>query len=179
MPSCIKIEQGEQSGVVIALIEKAGCTSIQQSIKGARINNTRAGHPRDLNQVRNQQVPLRIYLRHPIKRFISAWRYFNYSLFPEKQIPRHAPFEKFVDCVLDQLVGNVHWNPQLKMFEGCNITELYRFEDIAETWPSDIPLRHLNASHFSVRPPEVIHRLDELEEHYREDLTAWENLKST
>lgn len=174
MPGFIRIEKGPHTGLTIGLTEKAGCTSIQQSIKAARM-----GHPRSLDQMRTNQEPVRIYLRHPIKRFVSAWRYFQHSMFPEKLIPRHAPFEKFVECVLDQLVGNVHWNPQLAMYAGCNIDEIYQFERIEETWPSDIPLKHLNQSPWYVRPPEVIHRLADLQEYYREDLETWASLNET
>lgn len=174
MPGIIEISEGEGAGLFIGLTEKGGCTSIQQSVKGAR-----KGRSKSLQETITRQYPVRIYLRHPLKRLISAWRYFHPALFPrESGVPAHAPYEEFVDCVLQPL-SNEHWNPQLRMYEGCNITEIYRFENIAETWPRDIPLRHLNSSYY---PPPTLeqtgYRLAELQEFFAEDFAAWNGIQS-
>lgn len=174
MPGLIKITKGAQSGTIIALTEKAGCTSMRQTLKRKRV-----GQLVDLNQAKLHQYPIRLYLRHPIQRFVSAWRYFYPSQFPrESGIPAHAPIEKFIDDVL-RGVENEHWNPQLAMYSGCNIAEIYQFERVNDTWPSEWPLEHLNASHFSVRVPDVIPRHDELRQHYIEDLETWAGLNAT
>lgn len=180
MPGFIEITKGQQTGVLIGLTEKAGSTSIQQSIKhGLKLQGGhRAGEPRDFNVVRKNQTPVRIYLRHPIKRLISAWRYFYPSKFPERVIAPHSSFAKFVDHVLGG-IRNSHWDPQLELYAGCNIAELYQFERIHETWPADIELLHLNQSKFHVERPSIIPRQREVYEHYREDLEAWASLSET
>jgi hypothetical protein len=168
MPGLIEVIKGSQTGTIIALTEKGGCTSMRQTLK-----RQRAGKLRDLHQVREQQIPIRVYLRHPVKRLISAWRYFYPSQFPRQtRIPAHASFEEFVDRVLGG-VSNEHWDPQLGLYAGCNIDELYQFERVMETWPPEFPLEHLNASHFSVRPPTHIPRQAEVNAHFREELDAW------
>jgi hypothetical protein len=126
-----------------------------------------------VQQLRESQNPVRLYLRHPITRFASCWAFFNPSdKFPRSlpQIPPKVSVEEFTDYVLDG-AQNEHWHPQLDSYRGCNIAEVYRFERIAETWPEDVPLLHLN--HSIIDTPEITYRRGELEDYYREDLQAW------
>lgn len=173
MPSAVEILGGEAAGTHIALIEKAGSTSILQAIKGSR----KRGRGWDLQHMKESQKPMRVYLRHPITRFLSAWAFFSPAAFPVRHIPTHAPVEVFIDKVLDHCARNVHWNPVLEMLDGCNIAELYQFERIHETWPSDIKLLRLNVS--KKEKPEITYRLDELKQFYSRDLDAWESLNPT
>ena len=93
---------------------------------------------------------------------------------PQRQ-PRLARFsiEHFTDKVLDEGYWNRHWAPQIAQHKYFD--EIYRFENIAETWPHEYCYRELGQWNKSKTPkPEIVYRLDELNEYYAEDLRAWE-----
>lgn len=159
--------KGDLAGMAVALIEKAGHTSITQAAK-----QHRAGLKMSYQEAFDSQIPVVIFLRHPIERLVSAWRYFHPQMFPNgTHIPQHRPLSRFIDDVLSG-VPNEHWNPQLARFAGCNISTVHRFENINEHWPDYPPLLHLNKSKIR-HPGEIEHRRAELDEFYAEDLAAW------
>lgn len=124
------------------------------------------------------------FLRHPIERLISAYRYFNFVEGWQKDMSFYgytAPYERFVDAVLDG-ERNRHWIQQSELLRhGRNFvpTEVYRFEDINEIWPKviGIPLQRVNAS--NLKPVDQWYRRNELDNLYSEDLERWNSAKQS
>lgn len=153
---------------MIGATEKAGATSI-----GHACIRCRKFTP---EQVLQRGFRIRLYLRHPITRFASVFAYFapndNFPIQPSRaayKLAEHPTLEQFTDAVLDGM-DNEHWRPQLA--QHLPIDELYRFENIDETWFEKYTLGHHNKGR--IPKPEIIHRLADLEEFYREDLDAWQ-----
>lgn len=172
MPAFIEILGGESKGLIIGLTPKAACTSFRSSIRVAV-----GGMCWSVHQLRESFKPVRIYIRHPLSRFASCWAFFvDSAKFPRSipQVPPGASLELFTDMVLDG-AQNEHWHPQVDLYQGCNVQELYRFEelDVPGMWPSDIPLLHLNKT--PKRKPPIRYRRAELLEYYKEDILAWQN----
>jgi len=170
----VTITEGEAKGLTIGLIPKAGYCSIRKSVWKTY------GFRCDRNEVKRDQTPIRIYIREPITRFISAYRFLNggeecgktRSLTPDVKT-----FEDFVDRVLDpDKEGDQHWMPQVSRFDGYNITEMYQFERIKETWPDYIPLIHINKTSDNAPYPKLGYRMDEIEKYYAEDIRVWNDL---
>jgi len=157
--------------LIITTTEKVGYTSMARAIKRSpRI-------PED--KIPERKAKVRLYLRHPITRFASAWAFFSDSgLFPSDDRldgPRiqAMPIEEFTDQVLDAGYYNRHWAPQIAQHKYFD--EVYRFENIAETWPHGHTYRPLEQWNKSKTPkPLIAYRLHDLQSYYVEDLRAWE-----
>lgn len=157
--------------LIITTTEKVGYTSMTRAIKRSpRIPEW---------EIPDHPAKVRLYLRHPITRFASAWAYFTDSgYFPaDNRIdsPRLAKFsiEHFTDKVLDERYWNRHWAPQIAQHKYFD--EVYRFENINETWPHAWAYRELGQWNKSKTPkPAILYRLHDLQEYYQEDLRAWE-----
>jgi len=105
------------------------------------------------------------FVRDPIERLQSAWRYF--SPCGQAGIPKGCSWPQFVDAVLSGEMVNHHW----MSMEGWYRTEnLYRFEDLRRIWESIKlpPLGHHRVSDHSMPTPN--YRVEELREIYAYDL---------
>lgn len=157
--------------LIVTTTEKVGYTSMARAIKRSpRIPE---------HEIPNHPAKVRLYLRHPITRFASAWAFFtDRKFFPEiDNIPGESrrpamPIEDFIDQVLEGY-SNQHWAPQIAQHKYFD--EICRFENIAETWPHEYCYRELGRWNASKTPkPMIVHRLHDLQEYYAEDLRAWE-----
>lgn len=153
----------------IGATEKAGLTSIQHAL-----NRCRRLTP---EQVHQRKLRVRLYLRHPILRFASAYAYFAPNdNFPVQRsraadlLAKTPTVEQFTDAVLAGL-WNEHWSGQLEQHDPVGIDEWYKFEDINATWPPQYTLGHHNRGR--AQKPFIAHRLKELERFYTRDLIAW------
>lgn len=158
----VRITSGSATGLIIGLVPKAAFTSIRSSLLPDYAE--KVGRP----EAKEQQLPIRIYIRQPLQRMVSAFRFLSTG----PVLPDDCTFEQFVDLVLEGS-GNSHWLPQVAWFDDYNVTEVYQLERIAETWPAEISLGHLNRSTAPV--PEIGYRLDELNDYYAGDIRAWNN----
>ena len=147
--------------LVIGATEKAGYTSISRALSRCLRMSS--------DMVRQRNLRARLYLRHPIKRFASAYAYFTGNGHWPRGYPQFSSVEDFTDAVCSGL-ENEHWLPQLAQHHLI-FDEVHRFENIAETWPWEYPLQHLNASRGIA--PEITYRLGDLENYYKEDLQQW------
>ncbi len=161
----IRITRGSATGLIIGLVPKAGLTSIRGSLYPEYAE--KVWRP----EVKERQLPVRIYIRQPLRRMVSAFRFLSMG---PGVLPDDCTFEQFVDLVLEG-IGNMHWLPQVAWFDDYNVTEIYQLERIAETWPPDIVLGHLNRSPDSTPVPEMGYRLNELNDYYAGDLKVWNN----
>lgn len=170
-PQFLKITKGEGNGIIIGLIPKSGFTSILHSLRPDSADRVSRLEALD------EQLPIRLYVREPFARFISAWRYLSSThggLYKELGLPEGYSFKQFTDRILDAgQPGDTHWMPQIARFKGYNITEIYQFERILETWPSDLLLKHLKRSPADVPVPKIDYRVGDLLEYYAEDIAAW------
>ena len=147
--------------LVIGATEKAGYNSIRRAL--SRCLRMSA------DMVKQRGLRSRLYLRHPITRFASAYAYFTANgHWPVRVIPI-TTVESFTDAVLEGMV-NEHWLPQLAQ-HSLEFDEVYRFEDIDETWPDGYTLGHYNKGR--MEKPEITYRRQELEDYYKEDLDRW------
>ncbi len=156
--------------LALTATEKAGFTSIQAAC--SRYLRLSA----DMVQQRGLRTCL--YVRHPIVRFASAYAYFapndNFPIQPSRAaylLADHPTLEAFTDAVLAGM-PNEHWQPQLAQ-HTIPIDEIYRFENINDTWSWNDRLQHHNKGR--IEKPVIQYRLAELEAYYDEDLAAWEN----
>lgn len=149
---------------LVGMTPKAGWTSMQQAGKG---------YPTlDINAAARSDKPIVLFVRHPVDRLVSAWRFFHQKAhFPNRHIASKTGLEKFVDQVLKG-VEDQHWMSQVKLHTHHRFipTVVHRFENIHEVWPE---LPHLNKG--PGVPFDLWHRKDEVEEYYRADLELWEN----
>lgn len=162
--------------IVVGCTEKAAATSI----RGALIRCKKYTY----KEVQQRGYRSRIYLRHPITRFASAWAYFTpANNFPGDPVWRnkaydalrdHPTVEQFTDAVLDGM-QNEHWAPQLAQ-HGLVFDEILRLENIRDTWPERYRLENRNQGR--IPKPEITYRLDELENYYKEDLAQWQTQAS-
>jgi hypothetical protein len=150
----------------IGATEKAGATSIMFALR-------RMPRLTPL-QVTQRSLSTRLWLRHPIVRFASAFAYFapndNFPIQPSRaayRLAEHPTIEAFTDAVLDQGMRNEHWDSQLG--QHMPIDDILRFENINETFP--FPIDHRNKGR--IPKPKIIYRRTELNEFYQEDLAAW------
>jgi hypothetical protein len=153
---------------VVTSCPKAGSRAIQRSLGGSEI-------------IVHQAIGRRVicFLRHPIERLISAYRWFNYTEGWQRDMPfygKKCTWEGFVDSVLNG-DRNRHWLPQSELLSHGNHfvpTEVYRFEDINELWPKLIgtPLERINQSNMA--PVNDQYRRAELDNLYAEDLGRWD-----
>ena len=157
--------------LIITTTEKVGYTSIAKAVKRSpRIPEA---------EIPSHPARVRLYLRHPIERLRSAWSFFTDSnYFPDPDgDPTGArmpamPFERFIDQVLDEGYSNVHWAPQLAQHKHYD--EIYRFENIDDTWPHGHAYRELGHWNKSKTPkPAITYRHLDLVDYYLEDLDAW------
>lgn len=159
----------------LAVFPKAGWQSVRQCLKQHRIPEVGP------DEVARSTTPLHALLRHPHRRLESAWRYFSpHGLFGSKgaHVPAHAPWAVFVDRVLEG-ASDPHWDPQLaRLPRPADV--IHPFEQIGEVWGTicEHPLPHLNAS-TTPRPVNADYRREEVEERYRDDLTAWMAARGT
>ena len=171
----------EAEGVALGLTAKAASTSISKALyKGVKRLSPK--------QVVEQNMRTRLYLRHPLERFASCWAYFTpHNNFPGDPVWRNAAYdfmrehptiEQFTDALLDTEAANEHWYPQLLQHRahGVEFDEVYRLENIADTFPSRFILRHENKGRID-KPP-LMYRVDELIDYYREDYDLWQTLPS-
>lgn len=157
--------------LAITCTEKAGATSINSALSRCRKITPQ--------QIKQRNLTTRIYLRHPITRFASVYAYFaangNFQVQPSRAryvLDHHPTIEQFTDAVLNG-VENEHWLPQLAQHE-IDIDQIHRFEDINKTWPTGYPLGHYNKGR--IEKPEIIYKLNDLQEYYRQDLDAWDGV---
>lgn len=172
VPNFLKVTKGDGKGIIIGLIPKSGFTSIWHSLlPGSAVKVPP-------QQMLDEQLPVRIYIRDPLKRFISAFRYLSSiaptGLHKELELPLGYGLREFTDRVLDRTrKGDTHWMPQLPRFDSYNLAEIYRFEDIDDTWPGPAPLKHLKSTPNSVPVPELRHRIRHLSKYYVRDTFIW------
>lgn len=160
--------------LIITPTEKAGYSSMARAIKRSpRIPEW---------EIPDHPATVRLYLRHPIDRFVSAWAFFtDGGYFPaddRTDSPRLAAFsiEEFTDKVLTGEYWNRHWAPQIAQHKY--VDEIYRFENINETWPHEHTYRRLERVNQSKTPkPKITYRLYELLDYYARDLAAWLDAK--
>ena len=164
----MRITRGEAAGLTIGLIPKAGLTSIRDAIWPDYAEKVMRSEAKD------KQTPVRIYIREPLCRLVSAFRFLLTNYRP-RPVPAGCTFEQFIDLVLDPDRTNSHWRPQVAWFDEYNVTEIYQFERIADTWPDYIPLGHLNCSPASTPVPVLGYRLDEINAYYADDSCIWRN----
>lgn len=157
--------------VLLGVFPKAGWQSIRQSLKQRRFPDVGAD-----TVLREPDVPLHVFLRHPVARCISAWRYFSPINFPQgSHVPKGLPYEAFVNRILDLGATDPHWAPQLaRLPRPADV--VHRFEDIERAWPEIVPpgvkLMHLNESRVDM-PLDRGYRADELEAFFADDMAAW------
>ena len=157
----------ETPDMIIAWTEKAGCRSITKMLRD---------HLRPkAKDVVHSDKPIRLYLRHPLERLRSMWAHFYSIRLWEYRGQKGPPaFPAFCSFIL---AGheNIHWLPQIAQhkFEGKFIpTEIYKLENIADTWPKEYyPLLHRNKGTYP--KPAIVYRADEIREYYAEDLEYW------
>jgi hypothetical protein len=161
---------------VLAVCPKAGSQSIRKTlltdlgVKEMQMHSIR-------NTPAKQMKAVIWFVRHPIDRARSAWRYFQNTVgWPKETGITSETYEGFVDGILDKTYDNRHWNPQVPMVTYTRFflpTEIYRFERINDLWPEVVgkgTLKHLNQS----EPTETTaYRLPELEMRYADDLYRW------
>lgn len=151
----------------ITATEKAGFTSIQYALhRCLRLT---------AEMVKQRGLRVRIYVRHPITRFASAYAYFapndNYPIQPSRaayHLAKWPTLEAFTDAVLEGM-ENEHWSPQLAQHEI--VDDVQRFENINDTWPAQWPLGHYNKGR--IEKPKITYRLSDLEDYYEDDLAEW------
>ena len=162
----IRITKGSAIGLIIGLIPKSAFTSIRGSLYPEHAE--KVWRP----EVKDQQLPIRIYIRQPLRRMVSAFRFL--SMGRPGIVPDSCTFEQFVDIVLDpEDPGNSHWLPQVAWFDEYNVTEIYQLERIEETWPPEIALGYLNRSPDSTPLPALDYRLNDINDYYADDIRAW------
>ena len=117
-------------------------------------------------QARDRGLTIRLYVRNPIERLRSAWA-------------MYAATNNHVDCpgawpgiraFIDQILGgwcDPHWLPQMQLHEEFD--EIYRLENIAETWPGD-HIGHENRA--TIAKPHIDYRFDDLTKYYAADIAA-------
>lgn len=159
----------------IGATEKAAMTSIMHAL-----NRCRRLTPQ---QVIDRDLRVRLYLRHPIMRFASAYAYFapndNFPVQrsrPADLLAKTPTLEQFTDAVLAG-VWNEHWGPQLAQHRAVGPPwemDVYCLEYIRETWPPQYPLGHHNKGR--IDKPTINYRLADLIEYYREDFDTWTSL---
>ncbi len=159
----MRITKGSATGLIIGLIPKSALTSIRGSLYPEYAE--KVWRP----EAMKHQFPIRIYIRHPLRRMVSAFRFLSMQ---PRVLPGACTFERFVDLILDG-IRNSHWLPQVAWFDEYNVTEIYQLERITETWPSEIELGHLNRSPDSTPTPTMGYRMDELNDYYGNDLRVW------
>ena len=146
--------------LVIGSTEKAGSRSIRHALRRCfRLSG---------DMVRARGLRARLYLRHPLTRFASAYAYFTANgHWPTRR--QFESIEEFTDAVLAGC-ENEHWLPQLAQ-HTVEFDEICRFESIDESWPTAYPLGHYNQGR--LEKPAVVYRIQELEKYYQEDLAQW------
>lgn len=112
-------------------------------------------------------VPLYAFVREPIERLGSAWRFFRDKQ-ADELVPRH--YEVFVDRILDADHFNAHWCPQALLVEDHPQVIPVRFEDMARVWRQvGFPLlKHQNWSN-PRRRFDSTYRAKELVDYYAAD----------
>lgn len=164
---------------VVLAVPKAGSTSIREAAgRGA--------------QVQPQEVPtyqsVRAFLREPLTRFESTFRYFkNRQSFPNaweassQSVNRYVPdtLEEFTDLVLDKGWWDKHWLPQTANWTvdlDLHTIRVHRFEDLSAVMADlGVSIPHSNAS--GVPKQGITYRRQDLEDFYREDLEIREVLR--
>lgn len=146
---------------VLAVCPKAGSTSIRKL-------NLKEVVPAE---VYAKQLECLWFIRHPVARLHSCYRYIKQGPDPKSKLKRHDTYQSFVDSVLagDR---NRHFNQQIPMVTDPVFlpTEVHRFEDIHRY----INIPWLNRSE-STEINEG-YRLPEIEELYAEDLRLWQSV---
>lgn len=148
----------------LAVVPKAGYQSFRQFFKDQGIQgvtpNAASGH-------------LYWFVRHPVSRLVSAWRYFAAKpAFPRKM--GSPSYEAFVDGVLAKQYVDFHWTSQAAQL--CRVPDtIWRFEDLPDVWPRLTPkkLPHLNES--TAPAPDAEYRRADVEAFFSEDMGAWRN----
>jgi len=172
-------------GRVIAWNYKAGSGSIRQATQWAR-TAPRVPQWAVAREVWDEGTPCVLFLRHPLRRLRSNWRWWSSKRrYPQPIYGDKPSWERFVDLVLRDRpeTRNPHWNPQCEAHTYCGRfipTHVYRFEDIQQHWPDwcPNPLQHLNPSGGGAEPlPD--YRLDDLRRYYAEDIVRWHDAEST
>ena len=157
-----------ETGVGHSHICKSGSTTIQHTVphKAWEFNQ-------DIRDIKVRVA----WIRHPIRRLESGYRFFkmnaNRGIRNHHYIPVNS-WEDYVDFSLKET--NRHWNPQYDtlLHEGEYLpTVTHRFEDINELWDQycNHPIKHMNKSEASETSE---YRLDELTEKYSHDQRLWD-----
>ena len=160
-----------QNNVAYALIPKSGSSSIKTTLFNA-------GHVYYMENDEVDVVDTRVvFLRHPINRIHSAYRFFkNQHELGCKGTGLGIPtdsYESFVDYALTH--DDPHWASQMEMVGGM-ATDLYRFEDLGKAWSlhSDVPLNHRNSA--PVYEFDQYYRLADLMNISQQDVDTWMTL---
>lgn len=126
-------------------------------------------------EVYARQVDCLWFIRHPIARLHSCYRFIKSPIKPDTpkkdRFTDYPCYESFVDSVLDGET-NRHWDQQIPMVTNPVFlpTEVHRFEDIHRY----INIPWLNRSE-STEINEG-YRLPEIEELYAEDFRLWQSV---
>lgn len=159
---------------------KSGSGSIRAATVRDRIS-PRAYIGDVFDDTREGRAEAVLFLRHPLARLRSSWRWWSGRRhFPQPIYGDSPSWERFIDLVLKDLPStrDPHWVPQMEFhtYRGQVVpTTIHRFENIAEHWADwcSVPLEQRNVSGGGTEEFPNYRRSD-LELYYAADLALWE-----
>ena len=116
------------------------------------------------------------FVRNPLERVRSAWRYFEHTVgWPKETNIKQADYQTFVDLLLDG-ASNRHWDSQTPMVTYTRFflpTEIYPFEQIGQLWDSVVGKGTLTHQNESAKIDTDTYREDDLIRHFADDYRHW------
>jgi len=138
---------------LVRKLQKIVCTS-QRAASASMVESLRPAYPEsevdritqaEVLQYRGRGVPVLLWIRDPLERFACAFHIFG------KRIARdvvHKNHRNRDAIAIEHMLNNFnpHWWPQVAMHTLNTVqtelflpTTIYAFEDLADTWPDELP----------------------------------------
>lgn len=171
--------------VVVAAVPKGACTSVKKTFGFNNVMQApvAARHRREGGRIV-------FFVRDPLQRLNSAYHHFNrggevrfpWCVDPNDRSwafrPEWPTIQHMIDAILDEHVLDRHWAPQTSnlTYEGLFLpTEVYQWGDLTPKLAelTSCSLQFHNASIKRKQP--ITHRVEELQEYYREDYLLLED----
>lgn len=168
---------------VICTTQRAGSTSMIEAMQprpGYPESAVRQVEQREVLKLRAEGWLVLMWIRDPLHRFASAYSIFGKGRIPVSREINRKKYQnpgEFLQVVRE--LTDAHWAPmtRLHMHKGVFLpTKVYAFDDLKETWGSEMPgyyLRHINPSKRQAYDRLAMqmsrHEIEALRKHYSED----------
>jgi hypothetical protein len=146
---CVDSKYMRSGDGYIALVPKGGSTSISLGAKTVRRSEL------------DPSLPITIYVRNPVDRFVSGWRYFSWDNDRFLNFPYRVSAEAWLHYITEFCPYNHHWYPVVGLHPKVdNVLPL-----------SDLGGKRQNVGKSQATISDALR--EQVEAHYSEDIALW------